>query len=46
MLTGSPEEMKVAAAIKKQNDEIKKQQEDVHKLLDKIIAAIELNCSG
>ena len=46
LLTGSPEERKVAAAIKKQNDEIKKQQEDVHKLLDKIIAAIELSCSG
>lgn len=46
LLTGSPEEQKVAAMIQKQNDEIKKQQEDVHKLLEKIVAAIELSCSG
>ena len=46
LLTSSTEEKKVAAFIKKQNHEIKKEQEDVHKLLEKIVTAIERSCSG
>ena len=46
LLTAFTEENKVADMIKTQNVNIKKQQEDVKELLDKIVAAIELSCGG
>ena len=45
-LSASHEEKKVADMINKQNVDIKKRQEEVNKLLDKIAAAIELSCAG
>ena len=37
---------KVADVVKRQNVEIKKEQEEVNKLLMKIEAAIEVSCAG
>lgn len=45
-LAAFPEENKVVDMIKTQNVNIKKQQEEFNKLLDKIVAAIELSCGG
>ena len=45
-LAGFPEKNKVADMIKTRKVSIKKQQEDVNKLLEKIVAAIELSCGG
>ena len=45
-LAGFPEENKVTDMIKTRKVSIKKQQEDVSKLLEKIVAAIELSCGG
>ena len=45
-IAASPEEKKVAHMIKTQNVSLKKNQKEVNKLLDKIVAAIELSCGG
>ena len=44
--SASHEEQKVADMIDKQNVDIKKRQEKVNKVLDKIAAAIELSCAS
>ena len=45
-LAAIPEENKVAVMINTEKVSIKKQQEAVNKLLEKIVAAIELSCGG
>ena len=45
-LAAFSEEKDVADMIKAEKVNIKKQQEDVNKLFEKIVAAIELSCGG